>query len=152
MRRIAWPLRRRRRCSSGGEEACRGQSGFTLIEVLVALSILGISLAVLLSIFLQGLDRAHETRNEEAARVLAQSLLSQARSEANPAMGSSAGKSAGFLWQLQVAPYGTSADRAAWQETAAQIVATVTWRGDGGRRSISLSSLRVLPKTGSGSE
>lgn len=150
MRRAAVPvLRRRGRGSLSESEA---QSGFTLIEVLVALSILGISLGVLLAIFLQGLDRARESRSEAAARVLAQSLLVQARSEANPGMGGSAGKSAGFLWHLQIAPYGSAADRSAWQQSPAQIVATVSWRGDGGMRSITLSTLRLLPKAGSGSE
>jgi general secretion pathway protein I len=140
------------RSVSGSGDACEGQSGFTLIEVLVALTILAISLSVLLAIFLQGLDRARESRSESSARVLAQSLLSQARSAANVAVGSSAGKSAGFLWRLQIEPYGTGAERAAWQENATQIVATVSWRGDGGMRSVSLSTLRLLPKAGSGSE
>lgn len=143
---------RRRRGFSAVDARGGSESGFTLIEVLVALAILGISLAVLLSIFLQGLDRAHESKDESAARVLAQSLLSQARAEANPAMGASAGKSAGYVWHLQIAPYGTPAERAAWQENAAQIVATVSWRGDGGVRSISLSTLRLLPKPESGNE
>lgn len=157
-----WMERQRRRVPAAGrpggrdvagvETAHDGRSGFTLIEVLVALAILGISLGVLLSIFLQGLDRAHESRNESAARVLAQSLLSQARTTANPAMGASAGKSAGFLWRLQILPYGSATDRAAWQESAAQIVATVSWRGDGGMRSVSLSTLRLLPKAESTTE
>ncbi|HEY6577861.1 MAG TPA: hypothetical protein VIY09_00935, partial [Rhizomicrobium sp.] len=61
-------------------------------------------------------------------------------------MGSSAGKSAGMIWRLQIVPYGSVDDRAAWQESAAQIRATVSWRGDGGMRSITLSTLRLLPK------
>ncbi|MGH6876413.1 MAG: type II secretion system protein [Rhizomicrobium sp.] len=128
------------------------QEGFTLIEVLVALTILSISLGVLLAVFTQGLDRARESGNEAAARVLAQSLLVQARTAANPTVGSSAGKSVGLIWRLQVLPYGSADDRAAWQENAAQIVATVSWRGDGGMRSISLSTLRLLPKPESSSE
>ena len=124
----------------------QSEHGFTLIEVLVALSILGVSLAVLLSIFMQGLDRAHETRSESQARVLAQSLLTQARAATNPALGSSAGKTNGYLWRLQVVPYGTAADRGAWQQNPAEIIATVSWRGDGGMRSVTLSTLRLLPK------
>lgn len=134
------------------EGSARADEGFTLIEVLVALTILGVSLAVLLAVFLQGLDRSRESANEAAARVLAQSLLVQAKSAASPAMGSSAGKAAGLVWRLQVVPYGTASDRVSWQENAAQIVATVSWRGDGGMRSISLSTLRLLPKAESASE
>ena len=135
-------------CASNG----RASSGFTLIEVLVALTILGISLAVLLAVFLQGLDRSRESANEAAARVLAQSLLVQAKAAANLSMGNSAGKNADLLWRLQVIPFGTVADRTSWQENAAQIVATVSWRGDGGERSITLSTLRLLPKPESNSE
>jgi hypothetical protein len=83
--------------------------------------------------------------------VLAQSLLAQARTSANPSFGSSAGRTSGLTWRLQLVPYGTAQDRAAWQENPAEIVATVSWRGDGGMRSISLSTLRLLPKPESAS-
>ncbi|HTT85179.1 MAG TPA: type II secretion system protein [Rhizomicrobium sp.] len=128
--------------------ARKRQAGFTLIEVLVSLTILSISLGVLLAVFLQGLDRARESRNEASARALAQSLLVQAKMADNPAIGTSVGKTSDFLWRLQVLPYGSAADQAAWQEGAGQIVATVSWQGDGGMRSISLSTLRLLPKAG----
>ena len=141
-----------RRASETRSRKQAGQEGFTLIEVLVSLTILSISLGVLLAVFLQGLDRARESRNEASARALAQSLLAQARSAGNPALGGSAGKINNFLWRLQVISYGSAADRAAWQEGAGQIIATVSWRGDGGMRSISLSTLRLLPKPGADSE
>ena len=121
------------------------QSGFTLIEVLVALTILSISLATLLAIFLQGLDRAKETSNEGAARVLAQSLLTQAKAAPNIAFGTSTGKINGLQWRTQIEPYGSAADRSAWQKIPAQIVATVSWRGEGGLRSVSLSTLKLYP-------
>jgi general secretion pathway protein I len=133
-------------CSA--REKSHGQSGFTLIEVLVALTILSISLAALLAIFMQGLDRARESSNEAAARVLAQSLLSQARGAPNVAFGTTTGKINGLLWRTQIEPYGTADDRNAWQTIPAQIIATVSWRGDGGLRTVSLSTLKLLPKPG----
>ena len=132
--------------------ASKGEAGFTLIEVLVSLTILSISLGVLLAIFLQGLDRAHESRDEASARVLAQSLLAQAKVADNPAIGGSAGKTNNLLWRVQILPYGSAQDQASWQEGAGQIVATVSWRGDGGMRSIRLSTLRLLPKAGADSD
>jgi general secretion pathway protein I len=148
---VAWSfaVRARLRTWRGSEGR---QAGFTLIEVLVALTILSISMGVLLAVFLQGLDRSRESRSESAARVLAQSLLAQADTAANPTMGSSAGKSGDMMWRLRVMPYGSTADRAAWQESPAQILATVTWRGDGGMRSVTLSTLRLLPKADSDSD
>jgi general secretion pathway protein I len=131
--------------SLASRRASPAQAGFTLIEVLVALTILSISLAVLLAIFTQGLDRARESADEASARVLAQSLLAQAKAAASPSVGDSAGKANDLFWHLRIAPYGAPADRAAWQENAAEISATVSWRGDGGLRSITLSTLRLLP-------
>jgi general secretion pathway protein I len=145
------PSARAAREESRGAPAS-AQSGFTLIEVLVALTILSISMAVLLSIFLQGLDRARESSNEASARVLAQSLVTQAKAARNLAFGTSTGKTNGFLWRTRIVPYGSPADRAAWQTSPAQIVATVSWRGDGGERSVSLSTLKLLPKNGSGAD
>ena len=128
------------------------QSGFTLIEVLVALTILSISLAALLAIFLQGLDRARESSNEESARVLAQSLLSQAKAAPNLAFGTSAGTINALHWSTEIEPYGSPADRNAWRAIPAQIVATVSWRGDGGLRSVRLSTLKLLPKPGANND
>jgi general secretion pathway protein I len=128
------------------------ERGFTLIEVLVALTILSISLAVLLAIFTQGLDRAGESRNEATARALAQSLLAQAEISANPSVGDSSGVINGLAWHLRVAPYGSPADRAAWQENVAEVTAAVSWRGDRRSRSVSLTGLRFLPKAGGDSE
>lgn len=124
------------------------ESGFTLIEVLVALTILSISLAALLAIFMQGLDRARESSNEAAARVLAQSILTQAKAAPTLAFGTSTGKINGLQWRMQVEPYGSPTDRSAWQTIPAQIVASVSWRGDGGLRSVNLSTLKLYPKPG----
>ena len=137
----------------GGPHTTAGERGFTLIEVLVALTILSISLATLLAVFTQGLDRARESRNEASARVLAQSLLAQAKTSTNLAVGDSGGRTNDFYWHLRVAPYGSAADLAAWQATPTEISAKVTWLGSsGGRRSITLSTLRYVPKPGTGSQ
>jgi len=139
-------VRRRKPVCLGGPAG--PQSGFTLIEVLVALTILSISIGVLLAVFLQGLDRARESSNEAAARVLAQSLVAQAKVGTNLSFGTSVGKINGLAWRTQVLPYGSAVDRAAWQSNPAQITATVSWRGERGQRSLSLSALRLLPKPG----
>ncbi len=133
------------------DRACRlsrspgASDGFTLLEVLVALTILSISLVALLAAFSQGLDRATEDRTEAAARSLAQSLLAQAESAPNPAAGESSGQSSGLSWRVKIVPYGSGDDQTAWKKTAAQISATVAWRDDGHPRSLTLSTLRLVP-------
>src|SRR5690348_6263844 len=69
-----------------------GQSdGFTLIEVLVSLTILSISLAVLLGVFSTGLSRAGDSESEMTAGALAQSLLNTAVAETSLRDGDQAG-------------------------------------------------------------
>jgi general secretion pathway protein I len=117
-----------------------------LIEVLVALTILSVSLGVLLAVFTQGLDRARESANEAAARVLAQSLLAQAKTSANISIGDAGGRINGVFWHLRVLPFGSAASLVAWQTGVSEISARVSWRGDGGMRSITLSTLRYVGK------
>jgi general secretion pathway protein I len=123
------------------------QSGFTLIEVLVALGILGISLAVLLQIFSQSLTRARESQNEMAASAIAQSLLADAGPSMPLVLGDTEGKTTdGFFWQLHVEPYGSDADRTAWPMDALSLSVTVGWNDAGKKRSMTLTTLRAVPK------
>jgi general secretion pathway protein I len=119
-----------------------------LLEVLVALTILSISLGVLLAIFSRGLNQASENATETAARTLAQSLLVQTEAAPHPAFGDTNGVSNGLRWRVHIAPYGSSADQAAWQQMAQQIDATVVWQHEGRARTLTLSTLRLNGATG----
>ena len=125
-----------------------GERGFTLLEVLVALTILSISLAVLLAIFSQGLARAEENAKEADARALAQSLLAQSEAAPHPAFGDTNGMSNGLHWRLRITPYGSGPDQQAWQGIAQKMDATVTWEGEGHPRSLTLTTLRLNGATG----
>jgi general secretion pathway protein I len=118
------------------------QSGFTLVETLVALAIVGLSLAVLLRIVSDNLDRTRRLRNEALAASLAQSLIAQ--SQAGTPTDASGASDGGFAWHIHVAPYaGAGAD---WPVDAVTVAATVSWREDGQILSRTLSTLRVVPK------
>ncbi len=118
------------------------QSGFTLVETLVALAIVGLSLAVLLKIVSDNLDRTKRSQDEALAASLAQSLLAQ--SQAGTPSDASGTSDGGFAWHLHVAPYaGTGADAPV---DAVTVAATVSWREDGRTLSRTLSMLRVIPK------
>jgi general secretion pathway protein I len=124
----------------------RRSGGFTLVEVLVALSILVIALGVLLKIIAISLDRTREVRDETVASSLLQSLLVQAGTSVPLTQGDSGGVFAnGFIWHLHVEPYGSDNDRQAWSENAMTVVATVAWRDDGRVQSRSLTTLRIAP-------
>lgn len=125
-----------------------GERGFTLLEVLVALTILSISLVVLLAIFSEGLTRAEENAQQANARTLAQSLLAQTEAAPHPAFGDTNGVSNGLRWRLRIAPFGSGPDLQAWQSAAQKIDATVTWDGEGRPHSLTLTTLRLNGATG----
>src|SRR6202041_1768979 len=79
-------------------------AGFTLIEVLVALAIVGLALAAIAGVFTQGLI-GHETASDaEAALALAEERLALAGSTLQP--GANSGTLAGrFAWKTTVSPY-----------------------------------------------
>jgi general secretion pathway protein I len=122
-----------------------GQSGFTLVEMLVALAIVGLSTAVLFKVISDNLDRAHHAQDEAAAAAIAQSLLAQSQSgPPQPAPG----RAGAFAWKLDVQPYAGAEYRLSWPVDAVTVRATVSWRDGGAMRSRSLTTLRVIPKVG----
>ncbi len=124
----------------------RTETGFTLIEMLVALAIVALSMSVLLRIISDNLERARRARDEAAALSLAQSLLAQANTGV-PQTGVSTGRFGnGFFWRLQTESYGTAASRNNWPVDAVAITATVSWHEADDTGSKTLTTLRVIPK------
>jgi general secretion pathway protein I len=120
-------------------------NGFTLIEVLVALTILSLSLAVLFAVFSQGIARTHDAEREMAARTLAKSLLEQAKAYATP-FGDQSGQAPGDLsWQLHVTPFPQHDDKIA-SAHAAVVTATVSWEYGNGERTVTLTTLQSHAK------
>lgn len=123
-----------------------GDDGFTLIEVLVALTILSLSLTMLLGTLSQSLSRNRESERGAAARVLAQSLLTKAETGAPPKQSHADGETDGGLaWSIDMTPYPQHDDDKA-SVHAANISVTVTW--EDGQHALTLSTLRLVPKEG----
>ena len=121
--------------------------GFTLIEVLVALTILSISLVVLLHIFSDSLHRSRESQTEMAADALAQSLLADAGKGIPLSIGDTNGRAPdGFSWRLHVEPYGSDDDQKSWPMGALTVSASVGWRDGDRNKWITLTTLRAVPK------
>jgi uncharacterized protein (TIGR02598 family) len=135
------------KAAQGAGNTHTGDGGFTLIEVLVSLTILSVSLAVLMGVFGTSLLRSREAQSRMQARRLAMTLLADAQSDTTLRMGETRGKDGtGLVWDLQVQPYGSPDDDQAWIAHAAQVRATVSWGGGGEEQSVSLATLRLLPK------
>lgn len=123
----------------------RGEQGFTLIEVLIALTILSMSLAVLLGAFSQSLARAKEAERQMAARTLAQSLLAEVRPEAIARAADATGTTAdGLSWRVHAVPVAGLGDPLD-PLTPVAVTATVSWPQGDKTRTLSLKTLRLLP-------
>jgi general secretion pathway protein I len=136
-----------------------GQRGFSLLEILVAFSILALSLGVLMQIFSGSLRNADITRDQAQAVILAQSLLSAAGVETPLAQGENNGVHAGkFRWLLRVSPFVDAASAAEAAAAPRQVLALDLWqvtvRVDWGEppaaaeRSVALTTLRARPVAG----
>jgi general secretion pathway protein I len=132
------------------KSADRRAAGFTLVEVLVALAVVGLALAAIAGVFSQGL-MGHETASgAEAALAVAEEQLTLAGATLRP--GASSGTFDGrFKWRVTVSPY--AGDKATGDKTTAdlpnslprlfQIAVSVAWQDGHHSRQIALSTLRL---------
>ncbi len=96
----------------GRNRPIRGKSAFTLLEVMVALGIVGIALVPLLSLERRNLESVVRARETACAALLAQELIARAELEKFPALGvtrgdfesSHPGQYSNFRWERIVEP------------------------------------------------
>ncbi len=101
--------------SSGTASAClwRGaRAGFTLLEVMIAIAVLGIALIALMALQHQDLQSVIRGQEISRAAMLAQAVMTQAEMERFPPLGRSAGnfdqlyprRYTNFRWTREVTP------------------------------------------------
>lgn len=84
------------------------QRGFTLLEVIVAVAIMGASLAILLGAVNRNLVMASRSKNQSIAYTLAQQKLTEIELNGYPDVGQDQGifeEYPGFNWYVNVLPY-----------------------------------------------
>ena len=128
----------------GRGKSDRSHAGFTLLEIVVALAILGLSLTVLFGIFSQNVARTQLNETRAAERALASALLLTA--EAGSPTGSVGRTPSGFVWRVAFAPYGGPEDEKNWPQPVSEITVTVSRAGDT-RTRVVLHTLKLVPKT-----
>jgi general secretion pathway protein I len=125
------------------------ERGFTLIEVVVALALLGLVLAVLSDGLRTGLSSASRAAAIEPPLAVAQAKLAAVGVTEPLATGTTKGEDAhGLQWQLAVDDYDdTTLDAPARDAPGVpklyRVKVTVTWLQGGSPRSLSLATLRV---------
>lgn len=126
------------------------ERGFSLLEVLIALAIVGLALAAAAGTFGAGLLGHEAARDAATALSLAEGKLAEAGIAAPLGESRSEGSFANrFDWQVTVAPYDDpSEDRLAatndgWR--LYRVLVAVAWQDGRRRRELTLATLRLRP-------
>ncbi|NOU13617.1 MAG: prepilin-type N-terminal cleavage/methylation domain-containing protein [Methylococcaceae bacterium] len=126
------------------------QRGFSLLEILIAFSIMALSLGILLKIFSGGVNTAQVSENYTVAIQIAESLMSQAGVAAPLQAGETSGvEQDKYEWLLRVTPHnlsfgnftGAKLDAAQLPVTLFKVSVIVSW-GDDNRR-LELTKLKL---------
>ena len=128
------------------------QQGFSLLEILIAFSILALSLGILLKIFSAGVNTAVVAEDYTAAVQIAESLMAKTGVEtplqANQASGMENEK---YHWLVEVSPFEfnpENVDPTALTAVLFKVKVTVSWGDDNANdRQIELTTLKLINKT-----
>jgi len=121
-------------------------AGFTLIEVLVALVILGLAFGVAIPTITSSLWRGADNRDERNAIAYAQSLLSRVGTDIALVDGTTVGQDGRLSWRLDITPGPMPGDAAglhASLPTIHHIEVQVRWQGHLSSRRIDLDILKL---------
>jgi prepilin-type N-terminal cleavage/methylation domain-containing protein len=129
---------------NNGKSRTRGPAeGFTLIEVVVSLTILALALAAILPIYSNTIQRQDLLANEDGAILLARSRLDSLGEEIPLVDGSTEGVADhGYGWRVDIIPYGSPAPGSLL--TAKLVTVTIHWPAGNRQRSLAVKTIRVV--------
>lgn len=130
------------------------QSGFSLLEILIAFSILALALGILLKIFSAGVNTAAVAEEYTAAVQIAEALMAKTGVEAPLKPSEVTGlENEKYHWRVSVSPFQFIAENVDVTTLAAElfkIKVTVSWGDDNARvdgRQVELITLKLVNKT-----
>jgi general secretion pathway protein I len=118
--------------------------GFTLLEVLVAFSILTVSLGVLFQIFSKGTSAVILGNEYSQAIIIAQSRLASAGIEGEY----NGEENETYRWTTTIRPYDSGDDlETNFGISRREIEIVVDWYSQGKKHSVKLNTLKLIPAT-----
>lgn len=126
------------------------ESGFTLLEILVAFAILALSLGVIFQIYSKGTQATVLTRDYNTALMIAESQLAQLEVMDQLTPGTQQGTvMERFHWRATIQPYESDApDQFRTAYGLFSLHLTVEWNALGKTRQIDLQTLKLAQKDG----
>lgn len=131
----------------------RSQSGFTLLEVVVAFVVLSLVLTIVFEIFSTWLSRTAALSEQSQALAIAQSRLAGVGLEDAVKEGESNGESEDrrYRWRLRIERYGERTEPGAPLQSTYSLYraeSSVTWVGaDGKDHALAIANLQLGPRT-----
>jgi general secretion pathway protein I len=132
--------------------AANKQKGFSLLEILIAFSILAISLGILLKIFSSGVNTAVVAEDYTAAVQIAEGLMAKTGVETLLQPGEDSGlENNKYHWLVEVSPFvfnPENVDVTTMKAELFKIKVIVSWGDDGDNdRQVKLTTLKLINKT-----
>jgi Tfp pilus assembly protein PilV len=133
-----------------GSKYCRGldeqaESGFSLLEVLIATIITGLTLIALFQLLLVGFKAKTNARQRTAASLLAEKILSEYSNNNRLSGGQYQGEWEGYRYRVQIEPqYEVPAVEPDSKVICYLIQVTIAWLEKGKAKSIELETIRTI--------
>jgi prepilin-type N-terminal cleavage/methylation domain-containing protein len=121
--------------------------GFTLLEVVVAITLLGLGLTAALELLGLGLRAGQASGDSTRAVILARRAL-DAVTLRPLGPGSDVGAEGRYRWTAEVAPHGETAEGRVEPVSLYRVRVRVTWPGRNGERAFELVTLRAAADPG----
>ncbi len=129
--------------SLDGSGCASSTSGLTLLEVLVALTVLGLSLGLVLKIFSSGLTGATRSKRHNQAVLVAESQLARVGSEIPLRRGERSGQwQDNHRWRIRIREAEPQSNRGSSYQLY-RVGVSVSWKAQSRRRTFRLQTLRL---------